>query len=580
MGEYRLDYLVRRGHQYYFRRAIPSIAIPYLIKSEIKLSLRTDQPDIARRRCRIISNVFERFFDYCGLMSELPANVIDKIIKEYFAAAMQEVREIVKDGVGGPNPGIDVAQELIGTEKFLKSLKSELASRNFQLGTIGIAEGATENSGNPFPKKGTDSFDDLCEGILRAKIEQSRIYAAMLSGDYDQIEPKDALFKAPAYGTYEQKANFVGSEITVGELADKFIKLKSGSNEWVKKTAADNIRVLNWFKLLVGSDLSISSITKGHVEKFRDLMMRVPSSFEKKKEYAGMNVLQAAEALIDGNQISPKTSDKYFKTLKGFLNWCVEEEYLPSVPGANVKIHYKANPQDDRHPFSAKQLQALFASPVFKGCKSQTRRSQPGNVILKDGMYWIPLIGLFTGMRLGEIVQMHCADVKEEDGVWYFDVTTMSDDNGELKSGQDSKSLKTAQSQRRIPLHGILIKLGFLDYLTVRMKNKQQGLRLFPEIKKGSDGYYSHNFSKKFSRYIQAIKVKTPKTVFHSLRHNFKDALDAGGVQDSHQDALMGHTDFKKAKNAYGSIKNIKVLQGDIEKISYQVDFSKLYSND
>ncbi|MZR30033.1 hypothetical protein [Sneathiella litorea] len=264
-------------------------------------------------------------------MSELPANVIDKIIKEYFATAMQEVREIVKDGVGGPNPGIDVAQELIGTDKFLKSLKLELASRNFQLGTIGIAEGATENSGYLFPKKGTDSFDDLCEGILRAKIEQSRIYAAMLSGDYDQIEPKDVLFKAPAYGTYEQKANFVGSEITVGELVDKFIKLKSGSNEWVKKTAADNIRVLNWFKLLVGPDLSISSITKGNVEKFRNLMMRVPSSFEKKKDYAGMNVLQAAEALVEGNQISPKTSDKYFKTLKGFLNWCVEEEYLPSA---------------------------------------------------------------------------------------------------------------------------------------------------------------------------------------------------------------------------------------------------------
>lgn len=147
MGEYRLDYLVRRGQQFYFRRAIPSLAIPHLNKSEIKLSLRTNQPDIARRRCRVISNVFERFFDYCGLMSDLPANVIDKIIKDYFAAAMQEVREIVKDGVGGPNPGIDVAQELVGTDKFLKSLKSELASRNFQLGTIGIAENATENTG-------------------------------------------------------------------------------------------------------------------------------------------------------------------------------------------------------------------------------------------------------------------------------------------------------------------------------------------------------------------------------------------------------------------------------------------------
>ncbi|PHQ69940.1 MAG: hypothetical protein COB93_06715 [Sneathiella sp.] len=110
---------------------------------------------------------------------------------------------------------------------------------------------------------------------------------------------------------------------------------------------------------------------------------------------------------------------------------------------------------------------------------------------------------------------------------------------------------KTVQSQRRVPLHSTLIKSGFPEYLDAATKSENYNKRLFPEIKKGSDGYYSHNYSKKFSRYIKAIKIKTPKTVFHSLRHNFKDALDMGGVEDSHQDALMGHTDYKKAKSTY-----------------------------
>ena len=512
-------------------------------------------------------------------MSDLPANVIDKIIKDYFAAAMQEVREIVKDGVGGPNPGIDVAQELVGTDKFLKSLKSELASRNFQLGTIGIAEDATEKSGYVFPGKGTDGFDDLCEGILRAKIEQSRIYQAMLTGNYDEIEPKDMLFKVPATDVFGQPTEFNLAVSTVGELAEKFISLKS-ANEWKKKTVADNVRVLEWFKLLVDADLPITSVTKGHVEKFRDLMLLIPKNFEKMPKYKGMTVLEAAEAADPEDKLSPKTADKYLKTMKSFLNWCVEEEHLKSVPGAKVKIAYKSAPQEARDPFTKKQLETLFASPVYTGCFSSSRRSRPGDCILKDGMYWIPLIGLFTGMRLGEIVQMHCADVKEENGVWFFDVTTMSDDNEELNSGEDNKSLKTSQSRRRIPVHSILIEAGFPDYVKASIKNKKHGKRLFPEIRKGSDDYYSHNFSKKFSRYLTALKIKTPKTVFHSLRHNFKDALDAGGVEDSRQDALMGHTDYKKAKNLYGSGKNLKVLQGDIEKISYPIDFSKLYIND
>lgn len=293
-----------------------------------------------------------------------------------------------------------------------------------------------------------------------------------------------------------------------------------------------------------------------------------------------MTVLEAAEAADPEDKLAPKTADKYLKTMKSFLNWCVEEEHLKSVPGAKVKIAYNSAPQEARYPFTKKQLETLLASPVYTGSKSLTRRKQPGDIIIKDGMYWIPLIGLFTGMRLGEIVQMHCADVKEEDGVWFFDVTAMSDDNEELNSGEGSKSLKTAQSRRRIPVHSVLINAGFLDYLKASIKNKKHGKRLFPEIRKGSDGYYSHNFSKKFGRYLEALKIKTPKTVFHSLRHNFKDALDAGGVEDSHQDALMGHTDYKKAKNLYGSGKNLKVLQGDIEKISYQIDFSRLYIND
>lgn len=42
-----------------------------------------------------------------------------------------------------------------------------------------------------------------------------------------------------------------------------------------------------------------------------------------------------------------------------------------------------------------------------------------------------PSFGLFTGMRLGEIIQLRVADVKTTDGIVYFDVSsTLNEDDG------------------------------------------------------------------------------------------------------------------------------------------------------
>ena len=40
--------------------------------------------------------------------------------------------------------------------------------------------------------------------------------------------------------------------------------------------------------------------------------------------------------------------------------------------------------------------------------------------------FWVPLVALFSGMRLGEIIQMQVADVKTLDGITYFDVTPLA----------------------------------------------------------------------------------------------------------------------------------------------------------
>ena len=57
------------------------------------------------------------------------------------------------------------------------------------------------------------------------------------------------------------------------------------------------------------------------------------------------------------------------------------------------------------------ELRTLFFRPVWLGCKSDVRRTEPGSLILRDEPSWIPLIARFSGMRQEEICQLHVEDV-------------------------------------------------------------------------------------------------------------------------------------------------------------------------
>ncbi|WFU41779.1 site-specific integrase [Bradyrhizobium sp. CB82] len=217
---------------------------------------------------------------------------------------------------------------------------------------------------------------------------------------------------------------------------------------------------------------------------------------------------------------------------------------------------------DLREPYSADQLAKIFGSPLYTGHRSDDCRYKPGSLRVRDGYFWVPLIALFCGMRLGEVVQLLKSDVKQENGIWYFDVR-----------GGDGKSLKSASSKRRLPIHHALIELGFLEFVA----GGPVSARVFPEIKKGADGYASHNFSKWWGRYAAHVGFKADRTAFHSFRHNFLDGLRAANSPDYINKALMGHID-KSVHAGYGSGAPLSALKEAIDKVVYPIDLAELKS--
>jgi len=106
---------------------------------------------------------------------------------------------------------------------------------------------------------------------------------------------------------------------------------------------------------------------------------------------------------------------KRLSSLKRLMNFAVQEGYLDKnlmngIVAINLNPEAKKNKRD---PFDKQQLQSLFNSKDF--CDEKSKQS---------AMYWAPLVSLFQGFRMEEILQLRKIDIKtdEDSGIVYFDI--------------------------------------------------------------------------------------------------------------------------------------------------------------
>ena len=558
------SHVVKRGSQFYFRIAVPLPLTKLVGRREIKASLRTSDAMSAKMRGRVLSNGLELLFRELRSMADVSNDVIVKRAKDYFKVQLSKSLELAL--LLPTDPLIDIDFEITGTEQLATKMREALKHQHFSHSVQSDA-GALLNPINPDANtKSSDAFQFACNAVLRAKIESTRILAAQLAGEYHETAPKDPWFAGiaavdlPPIPGDEAEAAPTGP--TFGSVAKQFFDFKS-KNDWALKTASDVKRVIALATELIGANKSMTSLHIDDVKRVRDALATVPPNFMKMGVNKGLSIVEAIGANTAGVSLSVKTQDKYFTMFRQLMIWSVAEGYLDKVPGTGVKVAglKKLVPGEQRDPYSPDQLTKIMKSPLYTGHKSEDCRYKPGTLVIRDGYFWTPLIALFSGMRLGEILQLQKTDVKLENDVWFFDVC----------KGEE-KSLKTASSKRRVPIHRTLLDLGLLDYV----QSGAQSGRIFPEIKKGSDGYHSHHFSKWWGRFAGHVGFKSPRTAFHSFRHNFLDALRAAETPEYVNKALAGHSD-NSVHSQYGGGAMLSQLKTAIDKVTYAAfDLSSL----
>jgi integrase len=135
-------------------------------------------------------------------------------------------------------------------------------------------------------------------------------------------------------------------------------------------------------------------------------------------------------------------------------------------------------------------------------------------LILRDAWYWIPILGYLTGARLGELVQLHVSDIHLEGTVPFIEITDAN--GGPLGSGEE-KHVKSSAGLRKVPLHPVLLALGFPEFVRGRRDDRRARKRLFYEVAYGADGQASTVFSKWFARLLDKVGLSDPALVFQLL---------------------------------------------------------------
>ncbi len=200
--------------------------------------------------------------------------------------------------------------------------------------------------------------------------------------------------------------------------------------------------------------------------------------------------------------------------------------------------------KEARLPFSMDQLNVIFGADVYNTSKRAWGARQ-----------WAPLIALYSGLRLNEICTLRCDDIEERDGVRLIRVRP--DDEGR-------KKLKSKAAVRAVPIHPMLARLGFPDFVE---RQCAAGTVLFPDLKPDKRGYFSDGFQKWFRRHLIAIGAKKRKTSFHSFRHCFRDALREADVS---RDAVLALGGWAGGiEETYGGGLKASTLAREIAKMRY-----------
>ena len=287
----------------------------------------------------------------------------------------------------------------------------------------------------------------------------------------------------------------------------------------------------------------VESITYKDCYKVCNNIGKVPLKW--KEKYKGVKLATLIKQEHD-KCLSKTSIKKYLRTFKEFMLFCKKRRYTFESFSEDIEVPKKKEVIEITG-FTEAELKKIFNAKTY-----------PRKISIDYGFrYWIPLIALYSGMRLNEICQLYVDDCDEIDDVHFFNLTDERKD----------QHLKNKQSKRCVPIHPKLIEFGLLDYIKKVRKEKRD--RLFYQFKYSEKNHYANMMSGWFARYLKSIGIDDRSKVFHSFRHTVKPYLRDAKISQEYQNAICGWGTSDIGEKVYGGQVPIKILYDEISKLEY-----------
>lgn len=280
-----------------------------------------------------------------------------------------------------------------------------------------------------------------------------------------------------------------------------------------------------WMSLAESAEVPPRDLQHNHVMKWRDNVLRKSVSAGTAKNRMG-HVSAIWHASRKARHIPRDTPD----------------------PFEDIIIKVSKNRTTSRTQFTRDEMQIIFSAEP----------PTTASAVSVHAGYWLPVLAAYYGGRLEELVGIEVADVVDEEVGLVFWIRPNST-RPNIKGGK--------KASRCLPIHPILVELGFLEYLKAAREAGTK--RLFPSLSKGA------TFGELFVEHCRNLlkPAEGRKVGMHCFRHCWETAKRSAEPNFDFSVAryIAGRSIDEGSAALYGSAAGLPKVQSELAKIQYRL---------
>jgi len=523
--------LQRRGKIYTSRVVVPVDLQPLLHRVEITRSLRTSERRKALRRLGLWEAHVGLLMTTIRLQGTgMMREQLDQLVNKYLSKTFEQIEDRL--AMEWSEVSQDVHQGDLCEEA--ERLSAGLSRIDYSLGlgeALKLLPGAQE-----------ETLRTLARRLMEAKLEVIKAELKALSG-----EPLRMPVMRPVDHQPPKAHEQVTPTLRLSEVASRYAEERVARNNWTPRSALQYGGIHAVIVDLLG-DPEVARVTKANMRQLGLDLTKYPANAQKRfPGFSPKDVLAAAEEAEITKPIprlAPNSVNMYQQAARSLFKWAEENDYISKSPAGVMRYVDTGLAEEDRDPFDDNDLRAYF--------EKLDEETEPY-------MYWIPRILAFSGCRLGEVAQLEKADVRQDQGIWVFDIN----------ASKPLKRLKNKYSKRLVPVHPRLIELGLLDFV----RDRADGFLWPAEIRTNELARSSiDKLQRRLAYRLRAAGVTHPrKTAAHSFRHTVSDRLQAVNVQGYMISQILGHKNSDMSTGRYGGKGQTPMLLEALSKLTLPI---------